>query len=109
MKSWMQTIKREHLVIMLTMGIVAAWTTMAQAAGGGGIPAWAPMGNMLDSVQGVPAFVSGTVLMIGGAVTMGMGEIGMGAKRIGLAAGATGLMTNAAATANAWGITGALS
>ncbi len=108
MLSWMQTIKREHLVIMLAMGIVAAWTTVAQA-GGAGIPAWAPMGNMLDSVQGVPAFVSGTLLMVGGAVTMGMGEIGMGAKRIALAAGATGLMTNAAATANAWGVAGALS
>jgi hypothetical protein len=109
MRTWIQGLKKEHLItMMMTMGMVGV-ATAAQAAGGGGIPAWAPMGNMLDSIQGVPAFVSGTVLMIGGAVTMGMGEIGMGAKRIGLAAGATGLMTNAAATANAWGIAGALS
>jgi len=108
MRTWLHSIKKEHVVMMLTMGIVGI-ATAAQAAGGGGVPAWAPMGNMMDSVQGVPAFACGTALMVGGAVTMGMGEIGIGAKRIGLAAGATGLMTNAAATMNAWGIAGALS
>jgi hypothetical protein len=108
MKIWLQGMKKETLLTMLlTMGYVAFAT--AAHAGGGGIPAWNPMAAMADSVQGVPAFACGTMLMIGGAVTMGMGEIGMGAKRIGLAAGATGLMTNAAATANAWGIAGALS
>ena len=56
MRTWLQSIKKEHVVtMMLTMGIVGI-ATAAQAAGGGGIPAWAPMGNMMDSVQGVPAF-----------------------------------------------------
>ncbi len=100
--------KKEYVLMLGTMAAVVVSQTV-WAAGAGGVPAWTPMGNMLNSVQGVPAFVSGTLLMIGGAVTMGMGEIGMGTKRIGLAVGATGLMTNAAATANAWGVTGALS
>jgi hypothetical protein len=100
--------KREYLTMLLTMFMVVAAQTV-WAATAGGVAAWAPMGNLLDSVQGVPAFVAGTCMMVGGAVTFGMGEIGLGAKRIALGAGAAGLMTNAAATANAFGITGALS
>src|SRR5215471_19076310 len=109
MRTWLHGIKKEHLLTMLvTMGIVGL-ATAAQAAGAGGIPAWQPMGNMMDSIQGVPAFTCGTGMIIGAAVTLGMGEVGLGAKRVALGVGATGLMTNAAATANAWGLAGALS